>query len=356
MRKKGFTLVELLVVIGIIALLVSILLPAMSKARDQAKIVACQSNLKQIATAALMYSAENRNTILPCIVWGVGKPSPNSPPLNPGNADMAAGSAETGDDNWALLLVSRGFLPNPHIKWNDQPGATKTVFICPGVPQSLTGTPGPIASLNGHQPPDMFATTVVPEGIDRRGAYHLAPLQANGDPTLIIDNTYAINGSTWVESQAGPVTNFAPDNLCGLTIDTDIPCTSILFTYPNSPAANALPKFPPLRRMSDIHRPSDTAYFFDGNGWNAANVSTDNDAGSRISGHRHGRSDWGKGVDTTGIVNIAFFDGHVESFPRAMIKNQPPSAGVNAMTVWFDPQKTSIDRPIWRIDQQNLVR
>jgi len=64
-RHRGFSLVELLVVLGIIAVLVGILLPAMQKVRANARALACLSNQRQIGQLMLVYANENRGWLFP---------------------------------------------------------------------------------------------------------------------------------------------------------------------------------------------------------------------------------------------------------------------------------------------------
>ena len=112
---RAFTLVELLVVIGIIALLISILLPALSRAREASNTVKCLSNLRQIMAAAHLYTSENHGYMLPC-GWDVATAPPGA-------------SANDLKNWWCNILVDKGYLNAADSK-NKGP-QTSGVFYCP---------------------------------------------------------------------------------------------------------------------------------------------------------------------------------------------------------------------------------
>src|ERR1700677_3095258 len=75
--KRGFTLVEMLVVIGIIGVMIALLLPSLNKAQAQAIKIKCMANMQQIGQAMLIYADQNDGYLFPP---NKGWPSPTTTP------------------------------------------------------------------------------------------------------------------------------------------------------------------------------------------------------------------------------------------------------------------------------------
>jgi prepilin-type N-terminal cleavage/methylation domain-containing protein/prepilin-type processing-associated H-X9-DG protein len=139
-RHSGFTLIELLVVIAIIAILASLLLPALSKAKSKAHSTICMSNLKQLALCWVMYVDDNNDMMPPTAVVSGGDSTGVEPSWAVGNAIR-----DTSTTN-----LQRGLL----YPYNKSVG----IYRCPADKSTVDRNPGTLRTrtyqldslLNGH--------------------------------------------------------------------------------------------------------------------------------------------------------------------------------------------------------------
>jgi prepilin-type processing-associated H-X9-DG protein/prepilin-type N-terminal cleavage/methylation domain-containing protein len=165
-QREAFTLVELLVVIGIIALLISILLPALSKARQTARTAACLSNLRQIGQASAIYANLSNGFTVPGYSNFV-KPAVGSP---------------VDGETYATVLINTGCISAPKVLGGDKalPSQQSSVFRCPdGLSDMVATYLGPVASPVPNSRSDGVAQN---------------PWRCLSDATgIVIDTWYGVN-------------------------------------------------------------------------------------------------------------------------------------------------------------------
>lgn len=145
--RVGFTLIELLVVVAIIALLISILLPSLAAAREQAKRSACAANLKGIAFACLTYAEDSKQGVLPSYTQTGGTKQVARVGKNRTLPTKTAGECESNSRCYFALVLNKSTQPK--------------IYLCPSAMGIVdhkydkadalrVGTDNPVFDFSGH--------------------------------------------------------------------------------------------------------------------------------------------------------------------------------------------------------------
>jgi len=192
-ERRGFTLVELLVVIGIISVLISLLLPALERVRLQAKAVKCQSNLRQVGLALMMYSNDNHNWVPEDFIYG----DPNSTSAN---------------YRWYQFID--GSDVNVHLPYLQN----RNVLFCPETDPAANDNIAVTAALNstyGMLHPHAYEPKSYHADFNGFSGYHLSAIPMASDFALVADTSFNDTKRARYGSSA-----WRSDRLYGETVNT----------------------------------------------------------------------------------------------------------------------------------------